>query len=222
MNIKSAKLWILGSSCLLVAAQSQLLATSIPVDNFGNYSGSFDTVVLGNSFGQNNGWTVTAGNIALVSPSIDQIGQYWQSPDGNNTVDMDGNAPGSIETQINVPYAGTVTINFDLSGNPDGGNPAKTLVVGLGSLSSPNFIYTTGSNSHSDMEYASESVSFNVASGGSYFLSFTSLDAYPSPYGPVVGAVTANIPDGGFTVAMLGLALTGLAACKRLVGGKAS
>src|SRR5271170_206205 len=99
--MKQIKILALAACCGLVAFKS--LAIDIPVDNFGSYSaGDFNTIFstsVPNTFGQNSGWTVTSG-------SIDQIGTYWVSPNAYNTVDMDGDSPGAIQTTIDVPKAG--------------------------------------------------------------------------------------------------------------------
>jgi hypothetical protein len=210
--MKTVKIWALAASCGLVAFQSWAGSISVPTFGaIGGNTGFYDTGV-GSTFGQNSGWTVTSG-------TVDFIGGYWQSPDGNQTVDMDGNNPGAIATTIDVPAAGTVTVDFDLSGNPDGGSSLKTLQVQLGSATPEVLTYTTGSNTHSDMDYVAESAVFNISTPGDLTLSFASLDVSSSPYGPVVATVTASeansVPDGGFSLMLLGLSGAGLICLRR-------
>jgi len=203
------KIWALAAGCGLAAFQAS--AQVIPIDNLGSTGAVYNTLFSPSTFGQNSGWTVTSG-------SIDQIGTYWQSPDGYNSVDMDGDNPGSIQTIIDVPTAGAVTIDFALSGNPDGGIPLKTLSVDLGSAAAQTFTYTTGANDHGNMMYASESAVF-IVPAGNLILSFSSLDASSSPFGPVVGAISgsevSSVPDGGFSMALLGMSSMALGWLRR-------
>jgi hypothetical protein len=211
--MKRIKILALTAFCGLAGFKS--LAVGIPVDNFGSYAGpGFTTISSPNTFGQNSGWTVSSG-------SIDQIGGYWVSPNSFNTVDLDGDSPGSIQTTIDVPQAGTVTVDFELSGNPDGTPTTKTLSVDLGTAPAQTSTYTlTGANSHSSMDYVEVSDVFNVGAGDQV-LSFASLDV-GSPFGPVVGAVCAyensSVPDGGTTALLLGMSFAGFACIRRKLG----
>lgn len=90
---------------------------------------------------------------------MDLIAGYWQSPDGKNTVDMDGNSPGLISTLIDVPSAGQVTIGFDLAGNPDG-QSVKYLQVGLGASVSPTFTFDSTGHSEASMGWVAETATF--------------------------------------------------------------
>ncbi len=88
-------------------------------------------------------------------------------------------------------------LTFDLSGNPDGGSPDKTVFVSVG-LSNDPFTYVTGTNTHGNMEYATETVDFTAT--GTTTLSFISDDIATSPYGPVVADVSvtpAGVPSRG-------------------------
>jgi hypothetical protein len=101
----------------------------------------------------------------------------------------------------------TYTLTFWLSGNPDGPPATKSLDVSIGSVAGDNFTYTTGANTHSNMMYTLESLTF--VAGSSNTLSFASQDT-ASPYGPDIGGVSiAGIPEAS-TWAMMLLGFAGL------------
>jgi choice-of-anchor C domain-containing protein len=199
--------------CLLtaVAGASILAAPAAFADNVvldGNFNTSdpvYTTYFSGSSFGP---WAVTSG-------SVDLVGGYWQSPSGanpptgtNGSVDMDGDAPGGISQGISGLTAGkTYTLTFWLSGNPDGPPATKSLDVSIGSAVDDNFTYTIGTNSHTDMMYSMESVTFTADATNT--LSFVSQDTN-SPYGPVVGGVSIITVPEPATWAMMVLGFAGL------------
>ena len=72
------------------------------------------------------GWTVGFG-------SVDVVDTLWIAQDGNQAVDLDGSAVGSIFQTITDLIVGTsYTISFYMSGNPDGPPPVKTMDVSVG------------------------------------------------------------------------------------------
>ncbi len=174
-------------------------------------SSSFCTYSSGNSTDITN-WTVASGSVDLVT-------SYWQTPPGGgNSVDLDGNSPGSIYTTFATVTGASYLVTFTLSGNPDGGDPSK-----LGTASAAgaflNFGYDTAvaGNNHSNMMYQTQSFEF-VATAGSTTLTFASLDTN-SPYGPVIGNVDVErartrVPE-PMTLALMGAGLAGLGAVAR-------
>ena len=166
-------------------------------------SGDFTTLFAGSA--AIPGWTV--GPVG----SVDWISSYWQGAGGGYSLDMDGDNPGSVsQTGIATVAGKTYDLTFDLSGNPDGGIPLKTLQVSATGGAPESFVYTTGSNTHASMNYLPESYVF-TASSNSTTINFQSLDAVTSPYGPVVAdvAMAAATPEPGFYGA-LGLGMSGL------------
>ncbi len=166
---------------------------------------------VGTTFGSAPYWTVTAGSIDLL-----RVPDY-QTPDGKQGVDMDGDNVGQISTFIDIPCAGTVTIDFYMSGCPLPPPDVKLLRLSLGSASQDfSFNYTT----HGWFEWVAESAVFPNQSAGPIALTFTSLDGNlgdPAFYGPYVGAVTASVspgspvPDVGSPLALVALGLAALA-----------
>lgn len=189
------------------------LSQSIAVSTFGTYSSSvnIDEQYLGDTFGQNNGWTVISSPVDGASSTVETIGTYWQTPDNNLTVDLDGISVGAIATTIDVPTSGMVSINFDLAGNPVGGQTIKDLQVQLGSAAPQDLTFDTSGYSTSDMGWTSETVVFDITTPGNLTLSFASLDSAPSSWGPTLATVTASevaatAPDGGSSLLLLSCA----------------
>lgn len=159
-----------------------------------NPGAGFATLPGGNT--QINGWTV-GGN------SIDYIGGYWQPSSGSRSVDLSGNAAGSVsqtfDTIAGVPYL----VTFDIAGNPDSGPKIADMSVQATGNALQNYSFNTAGQSLANMGWESRSYSF-VATGSSTTLTFTSLET--NPYGPALDNVAvAAVPEPG-SLALFGLA----------------
>ncbi len=187
----------------------------------GPYStfGGFWDLAPSATFGSGGGWTVTAG-------SVDLINTLWQPPpDGLQNVDMDGASVGQISTLLTIPAAGSVTVSFYLSGNPNGPPDPKDLGVTLGSSAQQTTTYTLTGNDN-NMFWTTVSMVFANQAAGPETLTITSLDGVlgaGGDWGPVVGTVTAydapsGVPDGGMTATLLGMGVAGLAGLRRRFG----
>jgi choice-of-anchor C domain-containing protein len=203
----------LGATAL---ASSQLVNGDLKSTSLGT-PGTFVTLASGNT--QINGWTVGDGVLDAGSGSVDFIGALWQAPPGETTsVDLDGNNPGSIsQTVTGLTVGWTYTLNFYLSGNPDGPPATKVLML-LGGAIPNTFTYTLSGNTYANMMYQLENATF-TASTTSELIKFSSDDpaGTQAAWGPVVGGVhlaPSGTPE-PFTMA-LGLAGIGLAVRRRL------
>jgi len=151
--------------------------------------GGFETPVVDSpngfvgvdSHGTIGAWTVTAGNVDLV-------GNYWTAAEGKQSVDLSGDLNGTIMQSIAVT-PGTYLLTFNLSGNPDGGADTKLLQVYFGDMTQM-FSYGTGANSRGSMNWASESWSFDVLTGGPTALIFREANDSDTPYGAVLDNVS--------------------------------
>ena len=198
-----AALFSLTAALLPAAAEANLIANG----NFSSTcaSGQYCTFGAGDST-DIPGWNVTGG-------SVDLITGYWQAPPGGgNSVDLDGLfARGGLASTTFTSTAGAeYQLTFELSGNPDGGNPLKTVQVSIAGIIQ-NFTFDTSvvENTHSDMKWVKETLTF-FATGALTTLTFQSLDDPGSAYGPVVGQVDVEpIPEPS-SVALIGIGLLAL------------
>jgi choice-of-anchor C domain-containing protein len=204
-------------SAVAVAAITSASAASAAIvvldGDFNNTNPTYVDYKKGQSFGP---WDVTKG-------TVDLVGGLWQSPSGpnvkqggdNGSVDLDGISPGGISQALSGLVSGkSYTLTFDLSGNPSPGT--KTVDVSVGS-GSQDFSFTSSTNTHNNMMYVEESLTF--VAGSSNTLSFVSLDPSPSSQGPVIGdvsIVSGTVPEASTWAMMLaGLAGLGLVGFRR-------
>ncbi|HYL65716.1 MAG TPA: choice-of-anchor C family protein [Nitrosopumilaceae archaeon] len=133
------------------------------------------------------GWTVGG-------QSIDWICGYWAASDGTKSIDLSGNAAGSVSQDLTTIPGATYAVTFDMSGNTDGGNTIKQLTATAPGYSQPHTYDTTGH--HSGTNWVQHSFSF-TATGTISTLSFTSNEL--NPYGPAldnVNVVLSKCPAG--------------------------
>lgn len=211
--MKKMKIWALAMGCGLVALPSW--SQTIAVDNFGESpnNGSFSTYYLGQTFGENNGWKVTG--VGAIG-SIDVITGAWQSPDGLNSLDMDGYNPGAIATTIDVTQAGRVTVDFWMAANT-AGTTTKVMDVQLGSAPAIAASFVGKNYTYSDMGWQQMSVVFDITDPGNLTLSFASEDSAGDMAGPALGTVTAfeTVPDTGSSLLLLSLGAASLICVRR-------
>ncbi|GAA2094960.1 choice-of-anchor C family protein [Actinomadura alba] len=142
----------------------------------------------GSDIGQ---WRITGGDTDLIGPG------YWQAAAGGQSLDLDGDVPGSIEqtfaTTVGVCYA----VHFALAGNVDSGPAVKTgyaqvsqSILGLKSRPTRrDFAFDITGKSRDDMGYVRRTFYFRSLSSTAT-LGFTSTTG--SGYGPVLDDVSVT------------------------------
>src|SRR5688572_20639925 len=101
--------------CLFAAAAaSGALLVASPAAAAGFINGSFENncsapvagfVTLAGGSTCVNGWTVGPD-------SVDLVGSYWQAKDGIHSIDLSGNAPGSIAQTFDTVVGGLYTVSY--------------------------------------------------------------------------------------------------------------
>jgi choice-of-anchor C domain-containing protein len=145
-------------------------------------------VTLANGSTGITGWVVGGD-------SVDYIGGYWNAEDGSRSVDLSGNANGSVAQTFDTLAGQSYLVNFWLAGNPDGGPNAKLAISAAdGSQQQSNiFTVTPGVNTRTNMGWAAYTYQFTAATN-STTLSFAS--ATNTAFGPALDNVSVSaIPE---------------------------
>ena len=206
---------------LFAAAAAAPLLLALPASAATIVNGSFEDHTCAGAAGSFA--TIFPGNACItgwdVGPhSVDLVGAYWQAHDGIMSVDLGGNAPGSISQTFATVVGGVYTVNYWLSGNPDGGDLAKFGLISAingTTVASSTFLGIQGS-SHANMNYLPWQFTF-TALEASTTLTFAA-DTSEGAYGPVLDAVsiTTAVPEPGtWAMMLLGFGLIGFGLRKR-------
>lgn len=132
----------------------------------GTDPGVFSTLVAGD--------TTTIPDWTVVSGSVDYIGTYWDSADGDRSLDLTGVNAGAVSQTLSTVAGHSYTVKFDLAGNPEGAPVVKTLNVDAGGVPTVYTFDTTG-KTLTDMGWQEKTYTF-TATGASTTLTFASQD----------------------------------------------
>lgn len=193
------------ATCVALMIGSAASAATIANGSFelGTTPGGFAT--LSNGSTSITGWTVGGAN-------IDYIGNYWVAQDGGRSLDLTGNARGSISTTITGLIAGaTYELSFWMSGNPAGNPAAKQMDVTLANPSTTaNYQYDiqTSGNTLTDMKWVEYFLKFTATSATS-LLTFAAANddgnGNACCYGPALDNVSiaaVPVPAAGFMLSV--------------------
>lgn len=98
--------------------------------------GSFKLFSKGNGIPR---WKVTRA-------TVDLVGNYFNSADGSNSLDLNGTSYGEIQQQFSTKKGKQYMLSFYLAGNPGGGPTVKKLLVTVGNKSEEYQFDITGKN----------------------------------------------------------------------------
>ena len=143
----------------------------------GTDPGLFSTLAPGDT--NIDSWDVESG-------TIDYIGTYWSASDGVRSIDLSGNAVGSVSQTFDTTVGATYEVTFDMAGNPAGGSVEKTMNVEATGNSAQGYSFDTTGKTLNDMGWTSKTYTF-TATAASTTLTFTSTTA--SAYGPALDNV---------------------------------
>jgi choice-of-anchor C domain-containing protein len=185
---------------VIAAIAAAVLPAAANAQAFQN--GSFETGPTPGSFS-----TIGAGSTAITGwtvggHSIDYIGSYWTAGEGDRSIDLSGNAAGSVAQTFDTIVGQAYAVSFLLAGNPDGAPAVKTVAVGATGNAIANYTLDSTGSSHAAMGWTDYTYNF-VATGTSTTLSFASLDN--SPYGPALDGVSISaVPEPAMWGMMIG------------------
>jgi hypothetical protein len=164
------------------------------------------TLITNGSFESGTaGWTVGGGGVDVVSAPA------WGPQDGNNLVDLNAFAPGSLSQVIPTVVGQSYLLEFALSGNFSTTSFTKTVNVAAGpTFASYSFAmpvgWTTTNMFWTTIEH------FFIANAPTSTISFTST--VPGAEGVALDAITVTVPEPG-VLALLGLGLAGIGFSRR-------
>ena len=145
-----------------------------------NPAGEFTTVNPGDTDIAH--WDVVGGNVGFKHGD-------WQNAEGTGSIDMNGgNASGIMSQTISTEIGQTYVVNFQLAGNPRGGQNSKDVQVSAAG-STANFSFDTSGTSVTDMQWRGETFTF-TANSTSTTLTFTSLEPSTNRFGAAIDEVT--------------------------------
>lgn len=156
----------LASAAAVPATAADFVNGSFESHSCGTPAGGFTALGAGSNC--ITSWTVESG-------SVDLINGYWQAHDGTHSIDLAGNQPGSISQVFDTIVGQLYSVDYWLSGNPDGGDMQKWGVISAvngGVTASATFLGLQGA-SRNNMNYAQWNFQF-TAESNSTKLSFAS------------------------------------------------
>jgi choice-of-anchor C domain-containing protein len=138
---------------------------------------SFTTLGTGQGIGP---WQVTSGSVDLIGAG------FWQAAEGDQSVDLSGNGPGTIAQTFTTTPGTTYSVTYSLAGNPDSGPALKTGRAQIDGQDFQDLSFNTTGKTRANMGYVGRQFTF-VAVNSTTTLSFTSTTATAA--GPVVDNV---------------------------------
>jgi choice-of-anchor C domain-containing protein len=168
-------------------------------ENGPEISGAFETLTTGAT--DITGWTVMSASIDYIPSSL------WPASDGDKSLDLSGSAAGGIMQDLATEIGQTYIVQFDMAGNPAGGDAIKQMDLVAGSQSQ-TFAFDTAGYDLTDIGWQPMQWHF-VAESDVTTLQFVSLSA--GAYGPALDNVAVSpIPaPGALLLGSLGMGLVG-------------
>ncbi len=214
---------MLRKTLLLAAATGAALCVSAPASAAGFLNGSFEDNscgvapgAFGTIFPANScitAWTVGPHSVDLIRET------YWDAHDGEYSLYLAGNAPGSISQIFDTVVGADYFVEYWLSGNPEGGDfwkdgVVKAVINGTNVYASS---FSGGQGADNDaMNWRRQFFSF-TATGNQTTLSFAS-GADEGAFGPALDAVsvTGPVPEPAtWAMMLLGFGLVGFGLRRR-------
>ncbi|MGA5816741.1 choice-of-anchor C family protein [Kitasatospora sp. NPDC094028] len=125
-------------------------------------------------------WQVTGGSVDLIGAGL------WQAAEGDQSLDLNGNAAGTVAQTFTTTPGATYSVTYALAGNPGGAPALKTGRAEIDGQDFQDFSFDVTGKTTADMGYVGRQFSF-VARNSTTTLSFASTN--PGAFGPVLDDV---------------------------------
>jgi choice-of-anchor C domain-containing protein len=132
---------------------------------------------------------------SIDSGSIDLINSYWQPASGSYSIDLAGNAKGTIGQDLATTPGGKYDLSFMMAGNPDSTKGIKAVEVFWGGASQGTFTFDTTGNSAGSMGWLPKGKTGLVATGATTKLQFVDVtggSAISTPYGAALDSISVE------------------------------
>lgn len=171
--------------CGLLVVTATPAAAAAGLDNGGFEQPAIEpdqyrTIPTGGAVGA---WRVVSGDVDIVHKN------FWQSAEGDQSLDLNGLAPGTIEQDLSTLPLFSYDVTFSLAGNPDHAGVYTGQVLAGDKVIKAFSIDSTG-NSKQDMRYVTVKARFE-ANGTTTKLAFRDTSGYFA-VGPVIDKVTVK------------------------------
>jgi choice-of-anchor C domain-containing protein len=144
-------------------------------DGFTTYSSSSDPNGI-------DDWTIGGD-------SVDLVNTHWVAESGNQSVDLSGNAPGSVSQSVTTTSDETYTLSWYMAGNPDGGAAIKTMHVYWNGTLVDEPSFDTAGHTVASMGWVEEQVNVTATSTSST-VEFADASSPATPYGATLDNVS--------------------------------
>jgi len=132
-----------------------------------------------------NGWTIESG-------SIDLINGYWSAASGQQSIDLEGNAPATISQELSTKDGETCTLKFWIAGNKD--QPGKkTVTVDWGTGTAGTFDFTATASG--GMGWEEKTVTGLIATGPTV-IKFVDATEGGTAFGPALDDISVECTSG--------------------------
>jgi choice-of-anchor C domain-containing protein len=178
LRLRRTTLLIALTTALVALTASPAAAAPVFADGFEDppLSVGFQQYVAGEQVG---GWTVASGSVDIVT--------YWEDAEGRQSLDLNGNAEGSVVRTVPAQLLTTYKVTFAVAGNPEGGPVVKSGKVSVNGQQVDAFSFSVAGKSIYNMGWAYRSFYFTNLLSASSLLQFSSTS--PSIWGPVLDDV---------------------------------
>ncbi|MGI5215229.1 DUF642 domain-containing protein [Plantactinospora sp. CA-290183] len=169
------------SALLAIMTANPASAATVFADGFENpvVIGDFTEFTAGQQFGP---WTVTSGNVGLT--------RDWQAAEGNQSLDLNGFAPGAVARTLPTKPLTTYRVTYALAGNPDNGPVIATGRVTANGNTVDSFSFDTTGQTPSDMGYVYRTFYVVNVLSSATTLGFASTTT--GAFGPVIDDVRVD------------------------------